>query len=178
MPDLLTKEDIARELNPERPLTVRSVERYIRLAKVKPAEAGGGKKNKAKYSREDADKIIRAYRTAQATQQQERQQRPESRALTTTKPASVALVGEMARSQIEAFERLDPWPEWLTRAEALERSGVPPSFFDRARVPHIGHGRAVRYHRDDVRELSRRLRQEQTAARAALTNGAAPQDES
>jgi hypothetical protein len=79
---------------------------------------------------------------------------------------------QVIEKQSATAERADPWPEWLTRAEALERSGIPPTYF--REVPHIGRGRAVRYHRDDVRALSRRLREEQSAALAALAEGAAP----
>ena len=44
-PELLTKDDIARELsNGDAPLSIRSVERYIQLAGVEPAVKGSGRR--------------------------------------------------------------------------------------------------------------------------------------
>jgi excisionase family DNA binding protein len=64
--DLLTKEQIARELAPKdaKPLSVRSVERYINLAEVSPAELGSGRGNQSKFRRVDVEKIKAAYKIA------------------------------------------------------------------------------------------------------------------
>jgi excisionase family DNA binding protein len=83
--DLLTKEDIGQLLSPHDPLSVRSVERYISLANVKPAVRGSGRGKLAKFNREDAEKIQAAYVAASQARDQQ------STALTTTKPANVAL---------------------------------------------------------------------------------------
>jgi hypothetical protein len=162
--DLLTKDDIARELSPppDEPLSTRSVERYIQLAGITPAVKGSGRGKQAKFRRADVDKIKAAYTAAQ-------EQRKESTALTTTKPAAisnVALVEELTNKQAEGFQSLraalDVWPVWLTRAEALERTGLPPTWFDAGArsgtLPHSGTGRARRFHRDDVRTFAERVR--------------------
>jgi hypothetical protein len=166
MSDLLTKDDIARELNPAEPLSIRSVERYIQLAGVEPTEKGKGRGSHSKYSRRDVDKIVTAYRKAQAEQQAAKT----SQALTTTKPASVervALVGELMSSQAEGFKALsstlDPWPVWLTKQQAVDLAGIPAAYFDRGvragELPHIGAGTGRRYHRDDVRRFAERMRE-------------------
>lgn len=175
--DLLTKDDISRELNPAEPLSIRSVERYIELAAVEPTVKGKGRGSLSKYSRADVAKIVTAYRTAQE-QQQQRRDGQASQALATTKPASVeraALAGEILTSQREGFEtlaeRIDSWPVWMSRDEAIARAGIPPSYFEAATrqrkgrdapepaVPHIGHGKARRFHRDDVRAFAERMRE-------------------
>jgi hypothetical protein len=63
--ETFTKEEIARLLNPDEPLSVRSVERYIQLAGVKPVVKGKGRGSKSRYSREDVDRIVAIYRKVQ-----------------------------------------------------------------------------------------------------------------
>jgi len=163
--DLLTKEDIARELSPAEPLSDRSVQRYIQLAGVEPAVKGSGRGKVAKFKREDVEKIKTAYKVAAETRAQT------STALTTTKPATlqrVALVEELIAANTEGFRTLqaalDTCPVWLTRTEAIERTGLPSTWFDAAvksgdgALPHKGRGRARRFHRDDVRLLAERVR--------------------
>jgi hypothetical protein len=163
--DLLTKEDIARELSPSDPLSDRSVQRYIQLAGVEPAVKGSGRGKVAKFQRADVEKIKTAYKVAAETRTQT------STALTPTKPATlqpVALVGELITANVEGFRllqaALDTCPVWLTRTEAIERTGLPSTWFDAAvksddgALPHIGEGRARRFHRDDVRLLAERVR--------------------
>jgi hypothetical protein len=98
--ELLTKEEIGRELSPDDPLSTRSVERYINIAGVKPAVKGGGAGRVAKFLRSDVEKIKAAYKAA--AEQRETQ----STALTATKP-------DMARLSLPS------------RIEVLRPSGVP-----------------------------------------------------
>jgi hypothetical protein len=163
--ELLTKEDIARELAGEgqEPLSIRSVERYISLAGVAPAVKGSGRGKQARYARADVDKIVAAYTAAAEART------GGGTSLTTTRPSGVQRglgVGELLASNREGFEALraalDQWPVWLTRAEALERSGLPAGWFAAgARVgdlPHVGEGRGRRFHRDEVRAFAERAR--------------------
>jgi hypothetical protein len=162
--ELLTKDDIARELSEgDEPLSIRSVERYIQLAEVQPAVKGSGRGKQAKFNRADVEKIKTAYKAAAEKREQQ------STALATTKPAtpaSVALVAELLSSNTEGFQRLqsalDTWPVWLTRVDALERTGLPVTWFDagvrRGELPHVGEGRARRFHRDDVRNFAEKVR--------------------
>jgi len=164
-PELLTKNDISRELSEggDEPLSIRSVERYIQLAEVHPAVKGSGRGKQAKFNRADVEKIKTAYKAAAEKREQQ------STALATTKPAtpaSVALVGELLSSNTEGFQRLqsalDTWPVWLTRVDALERTGLPVTWFDagvrRGKMPHVGEGRGRRFHRDDVRQFAEKVR--------------------
>ncbi len=163
--DLLAKEDIAREMGGKgEPLSIRSVERYIKLAKVEPAVKGSGRGKLARYARTDVEKIKTAHQKAA-----EERDKP-STALTTTKPATsqaVALVGELFTHQQEAFTliqaALDSWSIWMTRAEALERTGLPASWFDMGvacgDLAAVGAGRGRRYHRADVRTFAERMRE-------------------
>jgi hypothetical protein len=162
--DLLTKEEIAAMLNEAEPLSVRSVERYIELAKVTPAVKGKGRGSHSKFTREDAEKIRAAYQAAAEGRDKQ------SQALTTTKPASLQSVAlsHLIDSQSEGFkslsDALDSWPTWLTKAQALERTGLPVTWFDAGvkkgaeGLPHVGEGRARRFHRDDVRAFAERVR--------------------
>jgi hypothetical protein len=168
---LLTKEQIGRELNPDDPLGVRSVERYIALAGVEPAVKGKGRGHQSKYSRADVAKIVEAYRTAQ-----ERQQQP-GQALARTTPGGLdraAALVEMMSEQAEGFARVvesnerlrevaDSWPVWMSKAQATERAGIPASYFDAGvragELPHIGGGTGRRYHREDVRAFAARMRE-------------------
>jgi hypothetical protein len=163
--ELLTKDDIARELSADgdEPLSIRSVERYIQLAEVQPAVKGSGRGKQAKFSRADVEKIKTAYKTAAERREQQ------STALATIKPAtpaSVALVAELLSSNTEGFQRLqsalDTWPVWLTRVDALERTGLPVTWFDagvrHGELPHVGEGRGRRFHRDDVRSFAEKVR--------------------
>jgi hypothetical protein len=168
--DLLTKEEIAREMSPSEPLSQRSVLRYIQLAGIKPAVKGSGRGKQAKYRRKDVENIKAAYKAAAESRT------PESRALTATKRATlqpVAIVGELVNSNVEGFQKLqaaiDTWPTWLTKVEAIERTGIPITWFDVAvgkdELPHVGEGRGRRFHRDDVRALAERLRENDYRAR-------------
>jgi hypothetical protein len=161
---LLTKEEIARELSgTDETLSIRSVERYINHAGVKPEVKGIGRGKQSQYSRADVDKIKEAYRTAAENREQQ------TSALTTTKPASlapVALVAELLTRNLEGFESLsaalDTCPVWLTRTEALEHTGLPATWFDAAvtakALQYVGQGRGRRYHRADVRALAERMK--------------------
>jgi hypothetical protein len=161
--ELLTKDSIARELSGgDEPLSIRSVERYIQLAGVEPAVKGSGRGKQAKFRRADVEKIKIAYRQAA-------ERREQSTALTTTKPATLApaaLVGELLSSSAEGFQRLstalDTWPVWLTKVDALERTGLPVTWFDagvrRGELPHVGEGRGRRFHREDVRIFAEKVR--------------------
>ncbi len=175
---LLTKEEIARVLSPAEPLSTRSVERYIQLAGVTPAVKGSGRGKQAKFRREDVEKIKTAYGAAA----ERREQQKESTALATTKPAAlqpVAVVAELIGGNLTALSAaLDTWPVWLTKAEALERTGLPATWFDagvRASrqkgegeekelpphgegLPYHGKGRGRRFHRDDLRAFAERIR--------------------
>ncbi len=165
--DLLTKDDIARELSPSDPLSDRSVQSYIQRAEVTPAEKGSGRGKVAKFRREDVEKIKAAYKVAAENRAQP------STALTATKPAmlqSVALVGDLINANVEGFRMLqaalDSCPVWLTRTEAIEHIGVPAAWFDAAvgatdngnKLPHVGEGRGRRFHREDVRAFAERIR--------------------
>ena len=167
-PALLTKDEIARELSPDEPLSTRSVERYIQLANVEPAVKGSGRGKQAKFRREDVEQIKAAYSAAAERREQQR----ESTALTTTKPATlqpVALVEEFIGSNQRLQAALDTWPVWLTRAEALARTGLPASWFDagvsRNELPHVGEGRGRRFHRDELRAFAERIRDRDYLAR-------------
>ena len=162
-PELMTKDEIARELAPDAPLSDRSVQRYIAIAGVKPAVRGSGRGHVAKFKREDVEKIKRAYK--RAAEHREGQ----STALTTTKPVSrspVAFVADLVASNVEGFhalrDALDTWPVWLTKAEALERTGLPGSWLDAGirsgELSHTGEGRGRRFHRDDVRAFDARIK--------------------
>ncbi len=125
--DLLTKEEIARLLSPDAPLSIRSVERYINLADVKPAVRGSGRGKLAQFRRSDAEKIKAAYDTASQARESE------SAALTTTKHASVALVARnptqalaFALTAIAAPVRLSE-KLLLSIREASMLSGIPAS---------------------------------------------------
>ncbi len=164
--DLLTKDEIARELSPDEPLSTRSVERYIQLAEVTPAVKGSGRGKLAKFKRDDVERIKTAYHAAA----ERREQQKESTALTTTKPAAVMVVADLFERQERGFDSLraavDTWPMWLTRAEALERTGMPATWFDAGvnsgekerELPHVGEGRGRRFHRDELRAFAERVR--------------------
>jgi len=162
-PELMTKDEIGRELSPDAPLSDRSVQRYIALAEVQPAIKGSGRGNVAKFRREDVEKIKTAYQGAAEARD------GQSTAISTTKPAMlqpVALVGELLTANVEGFQRLqnalDTWPVWLTRVEALERTGLPVTWLDagirRGELPHVGEGRGRRFHRDELRAFAERVR--------------------
>ncbi len=165
---LLTKEDIARELSdPDDLLSIRSVERYINLAGIKPAVKGSGRGKQAKFRRADIEKIKAAKLAAKRAAAE--QKTKQSTALTTTKPAAlapVALVAELISSNAESFQTLraalDTWPVWLTRSEAIERTGLPGAWFDvgvsKGELAAVGNGRGRRYHREDVRAFAERVR--------------------
>jgi excisionase family DNA binding protein len=108
--NLLTKEDIARELSPNESFSIRSVERYLKLAKVKAEVKGSGRGRQAKFKREDVDKVVAAYKVA--AQKRENQ----STALTTTKPAALSRVAVVAEilEVIEAVRAASPQPPTLT----------------------------------------------------------------
>jgi hypothetical protein len=168
MKSLMTKEEIGRYLSPKEPLSERSVQRYIALANEQLPEGEqiraeshgrGGAGNVAKYRREDVEKIKAAY--VAATEKREQG----SAALAVRQPdtlAPVALAAQIAESSREAFRALsaalDVWPVWMTRAEAIERTGLPASWFDEGaragKLAHIGEGRGRRFHRDDVRAFA------------------------
>ncbi len=164
--DLLTKKDIASELSENEPLSIRSVERYINLARVVPAVKGSGRGRHAKFRREDVDTIVGIYNAA--SEQRENQ----STAITTTKPVALSpvavitelmsnnLVGVQSLTQSLA-ESLDSCPIWLTREQALERTGLPGTWLDAAiaskELQHVGDGRGRRYHRADVRAFAERV---------------------
>lgn len=160
---LLTKREIAIELGgKDSPLHVRSVERYIKLAQVRPTVKGSGRGKESQFARDDVDKIKAAYQAAAE------QRENKSEALTATKPAAlapVALVAEILASNAEGIKALsgalDSWPIWLTRAEAIARAGMPAAWFDAAvnkkELPGVGKGRGRRYHRNDVRAFAERL---------------------
>jgi len=90
--DLLTKEEIGVALSPPpaEPLSIRSVERYIKQAQVQPAVRGSGRGKQAMFRREDVEKMAAAYRAAAE------QRKDQSTALTTTKLANVQLVAFVA----------------------------------------------------------------------------------
>ena len=161
--DLLTKADIAQELSGTgEPMSIRNVERYIGLAGVKAAVPGSGRGKQSFYRREDVEKIKAAHRAAAET----REQRSLSLTPTRATPAPVALVGELIGRNTEAVvalsAALDLWPVWLTRTQALERTGLPASWFDAGArdgdLPHVGRGRGRRFHRDEVRAFAERVR--------------------
>lgn len=163
-PELLTKDDIAKELaDGNEPLSIRSVERYINQAEVRPAVQGSGRGKQAKFNRADVEKIKTAYKTAAERREQS------STALTTTKPAiptSVVFVGELFERQAEGFNALraalDTWPVWITKHEVLERTGLPVTWLDAGiragELLHVGAGRARRFHRDEVRSFAEKIR--------------------
>lgn len=161
--ELLTKEQIGQELNPSDPLGVRSVERYIALAGVEPAIKGKGRGHQSKFARADVEKIVTAYREAQ-----ERQQQP-SQAIARAPSAGLQLAAaaEWTSAQAEGFRALsstlDPWPVWMSKAQAVELSGVPASYFDAGvragELPHVGGGTGRRYHREDVRAFAEKMRE-------------------
>jgi len=166
--ELLTKEEIGRELNPDEPLSVRSVERYIQIASVKPAIKGKGRGQLSRYARADVEKIAKAYRRAKAEQQQAREG---GQALTTTRAAGgverASVVGELLGSQAEGFRALssvlDPWPPWLTTKAALELSGMPHSWLyaglRKGLLASSGTRYTRRIHRDDLRAFVERTRE-------------------
>jgi hypothetical protein len=167
--ELLTKEEIGRELNPDEPLSVRSVERYIQLAEVTPAVKGKGRGQLSKFRRADVDKIVAAYRTAQDEQ---RRTREGAQALTTVRHTALERV-ELVSAQAEGFrslsERLDPWPPWLTTKQALELSGLPHSWLysglRKGMVASAGTRYTRRIHRDDLRAFIERTRESEFVAR-------------
>jgi excisionase family DNA binding protein len=123
---LLTKEDIARELSDsDNPLSIRSVERYIHLANIKPAVKGSGRGKQAKFRRADVEKI----KTAKLAAAEQREQ--QSTALTTTKPVAftpVALVAEWKtalETQTKAMAAVPITAKLtLSLSEAAELSGL------------------------------------------------------
>ncbi|MBA3765389.1 MAG: hypothetical protein H0W99_00090 [Acidobacteria bacterium] len=100
---MLTKEEIGRELSPDDPLSVRSVERYINIAGVKPAVKGGGAGRVAKFLRSDVEKIKAAYKAAAEVRDKQTQ--------ALAAPAMIA--AQLARLPLPAI------------IEALRPSGVP-----------------------------------------------------
>jgi hypothetical protein len=78
-------------------------------------------------------------------------------------PAGVLRIFEqIVLRQRESAASLDPWPVWMTKAKAVELSGIPASYFDRGvkagELPHVGRGTGRRYHRDDVRRFAEKMR--------------------
>jgi hypothetical protein len=69
----------------------------------------------------------------------------------------------LVESQREAAEKSDPWPVWLTKAQAVDLAGIPAAYFDKGvragELPHIGAGTGRRYHRDDVIRFAERMRE-------------------
>jgi hypothetical protein len=161
--ELLTKIEIARELSPDEPLTVRSVERYIQLANVAPVVKGSGRGKQAKFSRADVEKIKAAYHAATDLRNNQ------STALTAPRAAMMqpaALVAQLIESNASQFQSLqaalDTWPVWMNRSDAITRSGLPAAWLDAGarsgELAHVGEGRGRRFHRDDVREFAARVR--------------------
>jgi hypothetical protein len=80
---------------------------------------------------------------------------------------------------LELRAAADSWPVWLTKAQALELSGLAPTWFaagvKAGELPHAGAGRARRYHRDAVRSFADQVRvpaylERLLASRAASTH--------
>jgi hypothetical protein len=73
-----------------------------------------------------------------------------------------ALAPQSAARIIAALRALDSRPVWLTKVQAVEASGLPVTWIERAvkegRLNHIGAGRAWRVHRDDVLALAESFR--------------------
>jgi excisionase family DNA binding protein len=135
--ELLTKEDIARELSDSDDLlSIRSVERYINLANIKPAVKGSGRGKQAKFRRADVEKI-KAAKLAAAEQREQ-----QSTALTTTKPANVQLVAVVAQlaeaaKTIGQTQKSQPRADvgskiMLTLADAAELSSLSKDYLREA----------------------------------------------
>lgn len=163
----LTKEQIAEELSPGAPLSIRSVERYIQIANeggagIVPKVEGVGRGKKATYKRDDVEKIKAAYRAAQEAQK-EREQGSTSLALHRPAATSLAIAEGMRESYLALASALDSCPVWLSRAEAIERTGLPASWLDAGirsgELAHIGEGRGRRFHRQDVRAFAEKVRE-------------------
>ncbi|HEX8556698.1 MAG TPA: hypothetical protein VF668_01275 [Pyrinomonadaceae bacterium] len=168
--ELLTKEEIARELNPAEPLSIRSVERYIKIANdegaaIIPAVKGSGRGKQAKFRRADVEKIKAAYQASAEAREQQQQQTAALAPSRAGLPAPLVeqLVADQRRGFEELRQALDPWPMWLTRTDALERTGLPPTWFDlgvkKELLPFVGVGRSRRYHRDHVRTFAGSIRE-------------------
>ena len=90
----------------------------------------------------DMDSVIRKHAQYTATRLRERFRRPEP-------PAAAA-------------PATNGYPVWLTRAQALELSGLPFKWIERAvrlqKLKPIGNGRGWRIHRSELLELAEGLR--------------------
>jgi len=172
--DLLTKEQIAELLSPGQPLTVRSVERYISLAEVSPAEKGGGRGQVSRFRRSDVEKIVTAYRAAK-----EARESGESQALAPRTNSAVAAFEGLLGRQAEGFEALrsalDPWPVWIDTKRAVELSGMPPSWLHaglrKGELAAVGKRTTRRIHRDDLRAFCDKVKEPEFLA-ALLTKSA------
>lgn len=159
--DLLTKRQIAAEFSDgDKEMSVRNVERMLSEANIKPAVAATGRGHESKYRREDVERM-RAARAVAAEKRAEGTQALQ----TTTKPA-VALV-ELLEGQRASFSELaatlDPWPVWMTTKQALELSGLAPSWLyaglRKGELAVVGTRRTRRIHRDDLRRFAERVRE-------------------
>lgn len=163
--ELLTKEEIARELvdDGQEPLSIRSVERYINLAGVSPAVKGSGRGKQAKFSRDDVVKIKAAYKAAAETRGGGGTSLTRAAAGGVQRAAAVAELERNTEALTGLRAALDPWPVWMTKAQALRRSGLPASWFNSGarsgELPHVGEGRGRRFHRDEVRAFAERVRE-------------------
>jgi excisionase family DNA binding protein len=154
--ELLTKEQIAAELsdNPQEPLSIRSVERYIQIANIRPTVRGTGRGHQSKYSRADVDKLIIAYRKSQEARETGR-----SQALTTTKPTA-GFVEQLVLEQLSlAIKSANATPQvslevkiFLTLKEAAALSGLSHDYLLRAikdkklkaRLNELGRGYRIK----------------------------------
>lgn len=153
--DLVTKEEIRDALEKAgHRMHPRTIEKKLSLAGIEPVEKGSGRGKQAKYRRADAERILLAGEE-------------QSTALTTTRPAAlVALVAEAMTNNAAGFQSLraalDSWPVWLTRLDAIARTGLPATWFDagvrKGELIPLGNGRARRYDRDNVRHFAARMK--------------------
>ncbi len=155
----MNKEEVAKALE----CSTRQVEKYAHENRLGVVEYVKGKRGRqASYKPEEVERL-------KGELERERSevigQAPAPSALSPRPPASLAQPGALERfaEMIAASVRpADTRPVWLTKAQAVEVSGLPARWIDRAvkneRLKPIGHGHGWRVHRDDVLALAESLR--------------------
>lgn len=155
----MTKDDVAKALE----CSTRQVEKYAGEGRLGQVEYVKGKRGKqASYKPEEVERL-------KAELERERAEvighGPAPSQLAPRAPSGLTQAAALERFAELVAERLRPAdtrPLWLTKAQAVEVSGLPARRITEAvrskALAHIGRGHGWRVHRDDVLSLAESFR--------------------
>lgn len=91
--------------------------------------------------------------------------------------AGLQFLQSLVESQSRGFAELraasDTWPVWLTRRQALDLTGLAPSWLAagvrKGELPYTGTRHTRRFHRDDLRAFAERVKDADYLARLLTT---------